>query len=246
VIRKLERVLIIEDDAGLRSALARVLATWGAQVFEAGTASEARVLLAGPPPNLLIVDVRLSDETAFEILELAARRSPAPIVIAMSGKASPEEAFLLAQKGVRAYLAKPVSIGQLEEAVRVAMGEAPVLEPLISASVGHVPLREVQREVRRVMVTEALARSDGSRSGAARLLRVSRQALQQILRRLPVSARRSSADGASKGDRAVAGSRIRPDLQESLQGNFPTPAGDSIRAVETALEDDAGGGRRGS
>lgn len=229
MIRKLERVLIIEDDADLRSALARVLASWGAEVSEAGTASEARALLAGPPPSLLIVDVRLPDQTAFEVLDLAARRSPAPMVIAMSGKASPGEAFLLAQKGVRAFLAKPVSIGQLEEAVRVAMGEAPVLEPLITASVGHVPLREVQREVRRVMVTEALARTDGSRSGAARLLRVSRQALQQILRRLP---------GGGSSARS-------PAMQENLQEQFPTLAGGTIGAVETTLEDGGGGGRRG-
>jgi len=243
VIRKLERVMVVEDDVGLRSALARVLTNWGARVSEAGTASEAKALLAlGPPPNLLIVDVRLPDETAFEILELAARRSPAPIVIAMSGKASPEEAFLLAQKGVRAYLAKPVSIGQLEEAVRVATGEAPILEPLISASVGHVPLREVQKEVRRVMVTEALARTEGSKSGAARLLQVSRQALQQILRRLP----RSSPGRASTPDGAQAGSRIRRTVQDHLRGPFPTPAGEPSHALEETLaEGEERGDRRG-
>jgi DNA-binding NtrC family response regulator len=246
VIRKLERVLIIEDDADLRSALARVLASWGAEVSEAGTASEGKALLAGPPPTLLVVDVRLPDQTAFEVLDLAARRSPAPIVIAMSGKASPEEAFLLAQKGVRAYLAKPVSIGELEEAVRVATREAPILEPLISASVGHVPLREVQREVRRVMVTEALARTEGSKSGAARLLQVSRQALQQILHRLPISGPRSRPRPASAPDRAQAGSRVRRTLQGDLQGPLPPPAGVSTRALEeTLVEGEARGGRRG-
>ena len=43
-------------------------------------------------------------------------------------------------------------------------------------------MREMQRSVRRVMVKEALAQADGNRSGAARLLEVSRQAVQQIVR----------------------------------------------------------------
>ena len=39
-----------------------------------------------------------------------------------------------------------------------------------------------REEVRRVMVKEALALTEGSRSGAARLLKVTRQAVQQMLR----------------------------------------------------------------
>ncbi len=157
--------------------------TRGAQVSEAGTAAEAKSLLSEPPPpDLLIIDVHLPDETAFEVLDLASRISPAPIGVAMSGKASPEEAFRLAQVGVRAYLAKPLSASDLESTVDAALQEPPSLEPLIPACVGHIPMREVQRQVRSVMVKEALARTEGNRSGAARLLDVSRQAIQQILR----------------------------------------------------------------
>ncbi len=157
--------------------------TRGAQVSEAGTAAEAKSLLSEPPPpDLLIIDVHLPDETAFEVLDLASRISPAPIGVAMSGKASPEEAFRLAQVGVRAYLAKPLSASDLESAVDAAFHEPPRLEPLIPACVGHIPMRELQRQVRSVMVKEALARTEGNRSGAARLLDVSRQAIQQILR----------------------------------------------------------------
>ena len=70
----------------------------------------------------------------------------------------------------------------LESAVQRAAEAAPSLEPVITARVGQVPMRELQREVRRVMVKEALAKTEGSRSGAARLLHVTRQAVQQIVR----------------------------------------------------------------
>ena len=100
----------------------------------------------------------------------------------MSGKASPDEAFRLAQAGVRAYLPKPFSIQELASTVETACSEAPDLEPMITAWVGRVPMRELQRKVRRVMLKEALAQTEGSRSGAARLLHVTRQAVQQMVR----------------------------------------------------------------
>ena len=201
-LRKLARVIVVEDDAVLRRAIARIMQGRGAQVSEAGSAAEAKSLLSEtPPPDLLVIDVHLPDETVFEVLELASRVSPAPIVVAMSGKASPEEAFRLAQVGVRAYLAKPFAIRDLESAVETALHEPPSLDPLIPGCVGHVPMRELQRQVRSAMVKEALARTEGSRSGAARLLDVSRQAIQQILRGRRARAipnRPSKAQGAAE------------------------------------------------
>ena len=183
VLRRFQRAVVVEDDEALRSAIARIMKGWGVQVSQAGSAAKARSLLAvPPPPELVILDVRLPDETAFGVLDAIAGLSPAAVVVAISGKASPDEAFRLAQRGVRAYLPKPFSIDELRAAVELAVREAPDLEPAVTARVGRVPMRELQREVRRVMVNEALALTEGSRSGAARLLHVTRQAVQQILR----------------------------------------------------------------
>ena len=193
--RKLHRVLVVEDDAALRKAVVR---TFGGradtEVLEAGSAAEARKHLGEPrPPDLMIIDVRLPDASAFEVLDVAQGLSPAPVVVAMSGKASPEEAFRLAQHGVRAYLPKPFSLEELASAVEAARSDAPNLTPMLAASVGRIPMRELQNEVRRVMVKEALARSDGSRSGAARLLQVTRQAVQQIIQSVTAAASKGSA-----------------------------------------------------
>jgi DNA-binding NtrC family response regulator len=177
------RVAVIEDDDSLRNAVARIIRSWGAEVVVASSAAEAHTLLAEPPPpKLILIDVRLPDGSALPVIELASGLSPAPVIVAMSGKASPDEAFQLAKRGVRKYLPKPFSIEELTAAVEAAKSEAPQLEPTISAWVGRVPMKELQHEVRRVMVKEALAQTEGSRSGAARLLHVTRQAVQQIVR----------------------------------------------------------------
>lgn len=207
MVRGLERIVVIEDDAALRAAIARVMRSWGARVAEAGTAAEAKSLLASsPPPDLVLLDVRLPDDTAFDVLDAAAGHAPAPTVIAMSGVASPEEAFRLGQRGVRAYLSKPFSIDALAETVEVACGCAPDLDPLIRATVGYVGMRDVQRQVRSVMLHQALALTRGSRSGAARLLKVSRQAIQQMLPgREPGRPRAAPGDAEPAPDPAPGG-----------------------------------------
>lgn len=185
----IRRVLIVEDDDALRTALVRLFFRTGVETLEARTATRACELLREVRSELIVTDVRLQDSTAFELLDAVRDLSPVPVVIAISGKASPDEAFQLAQKGVRGYLAKPFSLNALREAVETAFDQGPDLEPAIAAAVGRVPLRRVQSDVRRVMVKEALARAEGNRSAAARLLQVTRQAIQQSLRATAKSSR---------------------------------------------------------
>jgi len=180
------RVLIVEDHKPLRQALARAARGWGAEVIEAGSVREATLELARQP-DLVIVDVALPDGNARPIVELAVRMRPAPAVIAMSGQASAEEAFELARIGARRYLAKPISLEDLNQSVEAALNDRPDLAPLVAAHVGNTPMRAVLDQVRDVMVGEALAKEGGSRSGAARLLHVTRQAVQQAVRELDLA-----------------------------------------------------------
>ena len=108
---------------------------------------------------------------------------PFPLVIAMSGAASSEEAFRLAQKGVCAFLPKPFDLQQLGAVWERALSEPPPVEPWIRQAVGKLPLRALEDRVRETMLDEALARSRGSRKGAARLLEISRQLLQHMIKK---------------------------------------------------------------
>ena len=188
-----ERVLIVEDHKPLRQAIARAARNWGAEVLEAGTVREGRALLARLP-DVVIVDVALPDGQAQPIVEDAVRMRPVAAVIAMSGQASPGEAFELARSGARRYLPKPISLEDLTRSVEEALTDRPVLDPFVAAHVGNTPMREVQHQVRLTMVQQALALAHNSRSGAARLLDMTRQAVQQIVRELDTGDRRGERD----------------------------------------------------
>lgn len=196
---KVECILVVEDDRELCDAVARVAAARADEVLVAHDAAHACALLARGP-HLVLLDVRLPDGSAFDVLERAGSLRPTPVFVAMSGQATPEEAFRLARAGVRAYVAKPFTPGQLDAQISRALEETPRIEPFVAATVGRRGLRDLQNDVRRTMVEEALAQSQGSRTGAARLLGITRQAVQQILRDRSDEESPETDDGAGAGD----------------------------------------------
>jgi len=188
------RLLVVEDDEVLRAAIVEASRCWEVElepdraigfdeILEADNVDDGVALLARRP-DLVLVDVRLHAGSGLSVARAASEMHPTPLVLAMSGHASAGEAFSLAQSGVRGYLAKPFDLTELRAAVQGVLREPPRLEPHVKAQVGQVYIHTVQDQVRRAMVEQALARSDGNFVHAARLLGVTRQAVQQMVDRL--------------------------------------------------------------
>jgi DNA-binding NtrC family response regulator len=175
-------VLIVEDDARMRATLARLFERRARVVLAAGTVVEAKALLSAHRVELVVLDVRLKGESGLEVATFASGLVPAPAVIAVSGAAGPEEAFALAQLGVRAYIPKAEIAARIHEIVELAR-DVPPLAPVVKAQVGRHSVREVQEVVRDAMLDQALALERGNLSGAAKRLGVTRQAVQQMARR---------------------------------------------------------------
>jgi two-component system, response regulator RegA len=181
--RKLERLLIVEDNDSLRRSLGLVLAMRASEVHTAATVAEATTLVRRWHPQAVVLDFALPDGDGFEVLHACQQLTPMPAVVAISGVAGPYESFRLAQKGVRAYLAKPIEPESLESALEEALEALPDFTPFIRAAVGRLGMEEVEQRVRTTMVSEALGYSRGRRKSAARLLEISRQMLQHILKK---------------------------------------------------------------
>lgn len=176
-----ERVLVVEDDASMLQTLALALARFG-EVERASSVAEAVASLQRSRPSLVVLDFALQDGDARHVLA-ALEGDGWPAVVAISGTATPVEAFELASLGVGAWLEKPFSLEALIGAVERARSQAPRLAPFVRRCVGLRGLDDVEDEVRRVMTDEALGRAQGSRRRAARLLEVSRQVVQHMLKR---------------------------------------------------------------
>lgn len=182
---RVKRALVVEDEPRTRLALESALGNWARHVCGAGSVRQAALELQRADFQLVLLDVSLPDGSARDVLEVIAARSPRPVVLALSGVASAEESFALAQRGVRGYLSKPIGAEALDAAVSGALTSPTDLRVHVAAVVGHRAIHEVEAEVRHTMLCEALARSGGSRRAAARMLAISRQLIQHMLRGVP-------------------------------------------------------------
>lgn len=109
------RVLVIEDDANSRTALAGLLRSWGCEVQAmADTASSLETLRAGFRPDALVVDLRLPDGTSgidalCDVRAMLGDAVPAVMVTGDAGSAH----MRLAQDTGLTVMVKPVRPVQL-------------------------------------------------------------------------------------------------------------------------------------
>ncbi len=176
------KVLIVEDDELILIGLKKCIENWGAIVSTAITQEEAIENLKFEP-DLIITDVRLAnDGSGIEVVKAANSIKPTPIMLAISGEATPLEAFSLAKEGVVGYIPKPLDFTTFIATIESILESVPELDPLISAQVGKRSYTDVLFKVRQTMVEQALAKCNGNKVKTAKLLNVTRQAVQQMLK----------------------------------------------------------------
>ncbi|KIG12178.1 sensory box histidine kinase/response regulator [Enhygromyxa salina] len=125
-----ERILLVEDNAGVRVTMAKTLQALGYTVTVACDGVEALELLAGE----LVVDLVLTDLSmprmggAEMAKQLAARLAGrVPPVMYMSGNLDVEELREQVEQGRAKFLQKPVSLRDLSQAIREVLAPAELL-----------------------------------------------------------------------------------------------------------------------
>jgi PAS domain S-box-containing protein len=116
--RSAGKVLLIDDDAGIRSFLRMVLVSVGYEVLEADDVDQALKQLNGEEADLILVDLEIPDPQGLERIRLLQKRQPNLKLIVMSGAFGDEFLRAAEQLGAQATLAKPIRADQLLEIVR--------------------------------------------------------------------------------------------------------------------------------
>lgn len=178
------QVVIVEDDPNLHRELVHWFEARAMTVAAASTVRGAIAHLRRERPDVLVLDVCLPDGRAPEVLAAAIAQPSMPRVLVISAVASPMDTFELGQYGACAFLQKPFNTEQLAAAVDATLSAVPDTCTAARLSVGHRNLQDLEGELRTAMIREALSRAKGSRRGAAKLLGVSRQFVQHVLRQL--------------------------------------------------------------
>ena len=175
------KILIVDDEPDILSALGRFFARSGHDVLRAGTGEEAVMLVQTERPAVVLLDLFLPDISGFEVLERT--REERPVIIMITGHGDIPAAVHALQAGAEGFLTKPVELMHLGAVVDRALEKA--------------QLRELSRA--------ALAR--GARTGADILLGSSAP-MRELAEQIEVLARSERTVALLVGEHGVGKQRV--------------------------------------
>ena len=117
-------ILVVDDNAPLRYALARTLARSGFDITEAGSGQEALDLISRQPPDLVVLDVNLPDIHGFDVarrLKQGRDTAAIPILHLSASSVEMEDRLEGLAAGADAYLVEPVEPGELVANIRALL-----------------------------------------------------------------------------------------------------------------------------
>src|SRR6185503_2963912 len=110
-----DKVLLVDDEQGPRFGVYRFLRSHGFEVDEAEDLAAARAKLRSFQPDVTILDYRLPDGTALDLLPQACETSA---VIVLTAFASIETAVEAVKLGAEQFFTKPVELDALLVVIR--------------------------------------------------------------------------------------------------------------------------------
>ncbi len=134
------RILLVDDDDGLRRGLAGLLSGHGYAVDQAPDAARAIERALATPPDLVVVDLDLPDRSGLELLGDFDSRGVDATTLVLTGHGSITSAVEATRRGAFDYLVKPI--------------EPQRLFVVIERGLERAQLRREVRELRRLMSRE--------------------------------------------------------------------------------------------
>ncbi|WP_433175205.1 response regulator transcription factor [Actinoallomurus sp. CA-150999] len=114
------QLLLIEDDASVRSALVRALSEHGHAVTSAPNAVDGLRQAIGDRPDLVVLDLGLPDLDGCEVLRMLRAVSSVPVIVA-TARDDEREMVRVLDAGADDYVVKPFGAGQLDARIRAVL-----------------------------------------------------------------------------------------------------------------------------
>jgi two-component system response regulator HydG len=118
----LKKLLIVDDEAVIRTLIERMLKNENYQLSFASTMREGKSCVDQDRFDLLLTDLRLPDGNGIEIIRDFKTKFPEAAVLVMTGSLTPEERLAQApEHSVIACIQKPFNLDILQQAISQAL-----------------------------------------------------------------------------------------------------------------------------
>ncbi|MBX3022370.1 MAG: response regulator transcription factor [Bdellovibrionales bacterium] len=159
--KKVQRILILDDDAEFAESLAQLLPTHY-HVKTAFSLKQATDQLARYPFECVVSDFVLAEHDGFEFLKALHTYENPPKIVFMTAFANKDMAISLLNQGIHGLLEKPFSISTLTELIERRVSAKPVkswrLDPamrVIITLAGNFELTEVEFKIVSYMLSQS-------------------------------------------------------------------------------------------
>ncbi|MGQ0592640.1 MAG: sigma-54-dependent transcriptional regulator [Gammaproteobacteria bacterium] len=174
------RLLLVDDDPGVRFGVGQYLRTSGYELAEAGSVADALSAVRNEPADLAILDYRLPDGDALELVpKLRELDAELPCVV-LTGHGSIELAVQAIKVGAEQFLTKPVELSALKVLIDRLVEQRRVRRKLASKRGGSeapdpfrgdsTPMRAFKEVAQRVAKTDRPALIQGETGSGKGLL----------------------------------------------------------------------------
>lgn len=103
------RILVIDDEAGIRESMRRTLEYQGYQFIGAATGPEGLALIERDPPDLVFLDVKMPGMDGLEVLDRIKASNPTLPVVMVSGHGTAQTGYESRSRGASGFIEKPFS-----------------------------------------------------------------------------------------------------------------------------------------
>jgi two-component system KDP operon response regulator KdpE len=114
------RILVVDDERQIRRLLKVALTGHGYEVLEAAGGQEGLQLAVAQRPDLIILDLGLTDTDGLEVLRRLREWSAVPVII-LSVREQESDKIAALDSGADDYVTKPFGMGELLARIRVAL-----------------------------------------------------------------------------------------------------------------------------
>ena len=118
----MKSILVVDDEANIRTLFADELTDEGYEVRAAASVREGWEKLAQRMVDLVILDIRMPEESGLEMLEELRSRHPRLPIIMCTALRALEDDYTIWQSHVAAFLPKPVDLDDLIAKVHETIG----------------------------------------------------------------------------------------------------------------------------
>src|SRR5687767_503446 len=140
-------ILIIDDEPQIRKLLEITLQSNGYVARSASSAKEGLIMASNHPPELILLDIGLPDESGHIVLKKLREWYTNPIII-LSVQKSEEDIISALDNGANDYLSKPFRTGELLARMRSSLRSINMEEATTELSFGDLQIDTYARWVK--------------------------------------------------------------------------------------------------